>query len=229
MLESFMTEKIDVYYPPKCGSPGERGVDLCGPLLLKGDRKCWVVLFTCAIYRAVHLEVVSSLSTDCFILALRRFIARRGHPSTVYSDNGTNLVGTANLLKNINWNEIEDFASRKRISWKFNPPSAPWWGGFFERLIGVLKGILRKVLGRACLNEEELATVLCDAESLINSRPITYLSEDPEDLSALTPSMFLQEIKEIGVPEFDLIDSKKLNKRYSYRLKLRQRLFPLEV
>ncbi|XP_015907537.2 uncharacterized protein [Parasteatoda tepidariorum] len=97
------------------------GVDPCGPLLLKGDRKCWVVLFTCSIYRAVHLEVVSSLSTDCFILALRRFIARRGHPSTVYSDKGTNLVGTANLLKNINWKEVEDFASRKRISFKFNP------------------------------------------------------------------------------------------------------------
>nr|XP_042897210.1 uncharacterized protein LOC122269228 [Parasteatoda tepidariorum] len=57
-----------------------------------------------------------------------------------------------------------------------------------------------------------------------NSRPITYLSEDPKDLSALTPSMFLQKIKEIGVPELDIIDPKKLNKRYSYRLRLRQDL-----
>ena len=200
------------------------GIDLCGPLLVRGEKKCWILLATCAIYRAVHLELVSSLSTDCFILALRRFIARRGRPSTIYSDNGKNLVGTANLLKSIDWEKVEDFASEKRISWKFNPPSAPWWGGFWERLIGVLKSILRRVLGRACLNDEELTTILCDVESIINSRPLTYLSEDPDDLLALTPAMFLQEIKSVGVCDFDIIDSKRLNKRYTYRLKLQKDL-----
>ncbi|GFY56199.1 fatty acid synthase [Trichonephila inaurata madagascariensis] len=78
------------------------------------------------------------------------------------------------------------------------PPAAPWWGSFWVRLIGLLKSILRKVLGRACLSEE-LVTVLCDAESLINSRPLTYLSEDPDELSAFAPSMFLQEIRETEV------------------------------
>lgn len=105
------------------------GVDLCGPLFLKDNKKCWVALFTCAVYRAIHLELVSSLSTDNFILAIRRFIARRGRPATIYSDNGKNFVGTSNALQTINWEKIEDFAITKKIQWKFSPPSAPWWGG----------------------------------------------------------------------------------------------------
>ncbi|XP_015916233.1 uncharacterized protein [Parasteatoda tepidariorum] len=88
----------------------------------------------------------------------------------------------------------------------------------------MLKILLRKVLGRSCLNQDELNTILCDAESIINSRPLIYLSEDPDDLIALSPSMFLQDIKEIGVPDFDLIDSKKLNKRLLYKQKICQDL-----
>ncbi|GFX63149.1 integrase catalytic domain-containing protein [Trichonephila clavipes] len=88
----------------------------------------------------------------------------------------------------------------------------------------MLKNVLRKVLGKASLNEEELNTLLCDAESIINSRPITYFSEDPKDLVALTPAMFLQEIREIGVPDFDMIDSKKLERRFIYRVKIRKDL-----
>lgn len=79
------------------------GVDLCGPLFLKDNKKCWVVLFTCAVYRAIHLELVSSLSTDNFILAIRRFIARRGRPVTIYSDNGKNFVGTSNNQLGQDW------------------------------------------------------------------------------------------------------------------------------
>ncbi|GFU32169.1 integrase catalytic domain-containing protein [Trichonephila clavipes] len=104
------------------------------------------------------------------------------------------------------------------------PPAAPWWGGFWERLIRLLKSILRKVPGRACLSEEELVTVLCDAESSIISRPLTYLSEDLDELSALTPSTFLQEIRKVGVLDVDMINSKRLNKRCTHRQKLRQKL-----
>ncbi|XP_055936577.1 uncharacterized protein LOC129966192 [Argiope bruennichi] len=200
------------------------GVDLCGPLYLKNKSKCWAVLFTCAVYRAVHIDLVTSLSTDSFILALRRFISRRGRPATIYSDNGTNLVGTSNELKSVDWVKIQEYASVKKILWKFNPPSAPWWGGFWERIIGMLKSILRKILGKASLQFEELYTVLCDAEGIINSRPLTYLSEDNEDLIALTPAMFLQDVKEIGVPDIDQIDAKRMNKRFFYRQKVCQDL-----
>ncbi|GFV42406.1 integrase catalytic domain-containing protein [Trichonephila clavipes] len=111
------------------------GIDLCGPLFLKTDKKCWIVLATCAVYRTVHLELVSFLSTECFILALRRFIVRRGRPSTIYSNNGKNLVGTANFLQKIDREKIKNFASEKRISWKFSPSAATWWGGFWEKII----------------------------------------------------------------------------------------------
>lgn len=113
---------------------------------------------------------------------------------------------------------------QRKYSGNSTPPSAPWWGGFFERMIGLLKNILRKVLGRACLQYEEIYTILCDVESIINSRPLTYLSEDPEDLIALTPAMFLQEIKDTTVPEMDIIDATKMRRRYEYRQKLREDL-----
>ncbi|GFW99409.1 integrase catalytic domain-containing protein [Trichonephila clavipes] len=103
-------------------------VDLCGPLFLRDRTKSWIVLFTCAVFRAVHMELVTSLSTESFILALRRFISRRGRPFIIYSDNGKNLVGTSNELKNIDWKKVKDYGSLKKINWKLNPPSSPWWG-----------------------------------------------------------------------------------------------------
>ncbi|GFT43848.1 integrase catalytic domain-containing protein [Trichonephila clavipes] len=82
------------------------GIDLAGPLFTRDGGKVWIVLYTCAIYRAIHLELVSSLSTECFILSLRLFIARRTRPETIYTDNGTNFVGTNSELKNLDWDKI---------------------------------------------------------------------------------------------------------------------------
>ncbi|GBO02493.1 hypothetical protein AVEN_70402-1 [Araneus ventricosus] len=127
------------------------GIDLAGPLYLRDGSKAWVVLYTCAVYRAVHLELVTSLTTDKFLLSLRRFIARRGRPSIIYTDNGSNSAGSDQALNKVDWNKIKDDTSVSRIQWKFIPPSSLWWGGFCERLIGLLKTTLRKVLGKASL------------------------------------------------------------------------------
>ncbi|GBM41892.1 hypothetical protein AVEN_13614-1 [Araneus ventricosus] len=115
------------------------GVDLAGPLFLKGGLKVWIELFTCAVYGAVHLELVASLTTDSYLMAFRRFIARRGRPRTVYSDNGTNFRGTYNELSTVDWKKVVREANINRILWKFNPPTASWWGGFRERLVRVIK------------------------------------------------------------------------------------------
>ena len=155
------------------------GVDLAGPIFLRDERKAWIVLFTCAVYRAVHLDLVLALTTDAFIQALRRFISRRGRPSIIYSDNGTNFLGLENLFKLIDWDVIEREASILRIRWKFNPPTASWWGGFWERLIRILKDLLKKNLGTASLTYKEMVTLLCECESIMNNRPLTYLSDDP--------------------------------------------------
>lgn len=200
------------------------GVDLAGPLYLSDGSKSWIVLYTCAIYRAIHLELVTSLSTETYIQSLRRFIARRGRPHIIYSDNGTNFLGTDRSLKAIDWNSIEAAAACQRIRWKFNPPTAAWWGGWWERIVRMIKEILRKVLGRASLNYEEMTTVLCDCEQVVNSRPLTYVAEDGQDPAPLTPLMFMQELSSSGVPDLDLVDSSKLSRRAKYRQRIRSAL-----
>ncbi|GBM00954.1 hypothetical protein AVEN_6294-1, partial [Araneus ventricosus] len=198
------------------------GIDLCGPLILRSRTKAWVVLFTCAVYRCVHLEVVTSINTEYFIQALRRFIARRGRPSVIYTDNGTNFTGTSTLLRKVDWEKVVSQETLNPINWKFIPPTAAWWGGWWERLIRTTKNLLVRVLGQASVNYEELLTILCDIESVVNCRPLTYISNDSEDLLPLTPSMFLQDIKESGVADLDLLDRSKLLKRQRFLQELRE-------
>ncbi|GFU02609.1 integrase catalytic domain-containing protein [Trichonephila clavipes] len=184
----------------KCKSPNSE------PVSLPGDR-----VNDAAV--AVHLELTSSLSTDAFLLSLRRFIARRGRPRVIYSDNGTNFRGAHGELSGIDWEKVLKLATIQRIIWKFNPPTAAWWGGWWERLVRVLKELLRRTLGNAILTTEELQTVLCDCESVINSRPLTYLSENSDDLVPLSPAMFLVENRNLDVPDIDYRDTVNLRKR----------------
>lgn len=102
------------------------GVNFAGPIFLKGRIKGWICLYTCAVYRAVHLELVTSLSTNEFLSTLRRFIARRGRPNIIYSDNGTNFVGADNVFSRLDWDAISKVSSAKRIDCRFNPPTAAW-------------------------------------------------------------------------------------------------------
>ncbi|XP_015608204.1 uncharacterized protein LOC107274007 [Cephus cinctus] len=157
-------------------------------------------------------------------MTLRRFIARRGRPSVGYSDNGLNFSGLNNELKRIDYKILASLAATEQIEWKFNPPAAAWWGGFWERLIGVLKKLLRRTLKKSCLNYEEMSTVLIDCEGIINSRPITFVSESENEIMPLATSNFLQEIKEIGVLDLDNVERSPLNKRYAYRQTLEEEL-----
>lgn len=200
------------------------GVDLAGPLYLKTGQKSWVVLYTCAVFRAVHLELVTSLSTEAFLLSLRRFISRRGRPLVVYSDNGTNFSGASSALSKLDWRSIEQKMAIKEITWKFIPPASPWWGGWWERLVCLMKQTLIRVLGRASLNYEELYTLLCDTECLLNSRPLTALSEDVNDLIALTPDVFLHDLKDVRMPDLDNIEKMDLKKKYQHLQKTRENL-----
>ncbi|GFW22678.1 integrase catalytic domain-containing protein [Trichonephila clavipes] len=142
----------------------------------------------------------------------------------MYSENGTNFKGAERLLHALDWDSILARAAEETIQWKFNPPSAPWWGGWWECLVQMTKAILRKILGRAALDYEELITVLSDWERVINSRPLTYVSEDVDDVSPLTPEMFLREVPESGVSNIDIVDREKLSKRAKYLQKMRQQL-----
>jgi len=160
-------------------------------MFLKDKQKAWFVVFTCSVYRAVHLELITSLSTEAFLQGLRRFIPRRGRPSVIYSDNGTNFEGASNAFRKLDWKKITEETAVHQIQWKFIPPLSPWLGGFWKRIVGMVKKLLRRILGRASFYYVELQTVMYDCEQIINSRPLTYLSEDTENLTPLTPSSFL--------------------------------------
>ncbi|XP_062717285.1 uncharacterized protein LOC134292262 [Aedes albopictus] len=173
------------------------GLDYCGPLAVRVGRattKRWIALFTCLTIRAVHLEVVHSLSTESCKLAVRRFVARRGAPSEVYSDNGTNFVGASNELRreieNIGAGLAETFTNT-HTKWCFNPPSAPHMGGSWERLVRSIKTALEAMYTTRTPDEETFATLIIEAEAVVNSRPLTFIPVDPGQREALTPNHFL--------------------------------------
>lgn len=192
------------------------GVDYGGPFLLK-DRmtrgakimKCYVCLFICMATRAVHLELVSNLSTDSFMATLKRFISRRGKPKNIFSDNGLNFVGTNNELHKIysflefNSNSIEDQLGKDLIKWHFIPANSPTFGGLWEAGIKITKYHLKRVIGLNKFDFEQFYTILTQIEAVLNSRPISPLSSDPEDLLPLTPGHFLIGRPLCALPEHD--------------------------
>lgn len=177
------------------------GVDYAGPMYVlnkkgKGSRleKCYLCLFVCLSTRALHLELVTSLSSEGYILALKRFISRRGKPSLIYSDHGRNFVGAAREFSDFLQNSCQgiiDYASNNQIEFKFIPPYAPHFGGLWEAGVKSCKHHITRVIGKAHLTYEEFNTVLVQIEAVLNSRPMHPMSVDPDDLAPLTPGHFL--------------------------------------
>jgi len=192
------------------------GVDYAGPYLInqfkgRGSKKfkCYFAVFVCMGTKAIHLEAVSELSTEAFIAALKRFSSRRGIPQVLYSDCGTNFTGADKELKRLlesckHQTNLKHFLSEKGTSWEFNPPAAPHHGGLWEAGVKSVKFHLRRVIGCSSLTIEEFQTVLCLVEACLNSRPLCAVSNDPSDLSALTPGHFLIGHPLTALPEPDL-------------------------
>ena len=188
--------------PPCCPSSSPHspftntGIDYFGPIEVKQGRsnvKRYGVIFTCLSSRAVHLEVAHSLTTDAFLGVFSRFVARRGRPACVYSDNGTNISsGDKELRKNLdqfNQSRIDSQMTQQHIEWHYMPPHASHMAGAWERLIGSTKRILRALVNEQRLTDESLLSFMCEAEKIMNDRPLTS-SNDP-NIRALTPAMLL--------------------------------------
>ena len=183
------------------------GLDYAGPVYLKQGStrkpcivKAYVCVFVSLSVKAVHLEPVSDLTTESFLACLRRFIARRGKRTLLWSDHGSNFVGANRILKELleflssqKTNEIvSDFCSCQGITWKFIPERAPHFGGLWEAAVKSLKKHMSRVVGNVKLNFEELTTVLSQIESCLNSRPLGTISlNDDDGIEVLTPGHFL--------------------------------------
>lgn len=196
------------------------GVDYAGPMTVRSNlgrfpklTKCWIAVFVCLATRAIHLELVSSASTDAFMAAFRRLVARRGRVVEVRSDNGTNFVGASNLLNEIKEKGlINQTESDFNLKWIFTTPNAPHMGGIYESAVKSVKNHLVRIIGETTLTFEEYATILTQVEACVNSRPICALNDDPTDLNALTPGHFLIGEPLIKVPDVEDYQDKPVNR-----------------
>ena len=206
------------------------GVDFAGPFYCKDGKKlkkAYLTLFTCATTRAVHLELVNDMTASTFRKSLKGLVTRRGAPSLIISDNAKTFKATARWLKSIYKDKrVQEFLQEQKIDWKFNLSRASWWGGFFERMVGVVKNTLKKSLSQAHLKFAELQEILLDVEFSLNNRPLTYQGEDL-DSEALTPNHLIhgRRIKpmkeeEIFSDEDEVADAKRRLK-YLQRCKSR--------
>lgn len=174
------------------------GIDYFGPLNVAVGRqrqKRWGALITCLTTRGVHIEISHSLSTESCIMSIKRFIARRGEPREIYSDQGTNFKGASRELKqeleNLNDSKLAEEFINSNTQWFFNPPGAPHMGGAWERLVRCVKNALYAALPTKTPNEELLQTLMCQVEFVVNSRPLTTVPLETEDSEVLTPNHFL--------------------------------------
>ena len=188
------------------------GLDMFGPFVVKEGRKelkRYGMIFTCYSCRAVHLETTTSMDTDTFIMALRRFICRRGPVRSIRSDNGGNFVGVESELKEgleeMDWDKVRNYLLTQScdwIEWEKNPPESSHMGGVWERQIRTVRSVLSGLMEEhsSQLNDETLRTLLVEVEAIINSRPLAVDNLSDHDLDPLTPNHLLTMKSKVVLP-----------------------------
>lgn len=215
-------EQLMADLPPERVTPAPPflrvGVDFCGPFMVnypqrkKPPVKYFAAIFVCLVTKAVHIEAVADLTTDAFLAALRRFVARRGKPEVIMSDNATNFVGARRQLDEMRrmllsrevQNKVITEISKDDVRFQFIPAKSPNFGGLWEAAVKSMKHHLKRSIGVRTLYPDELQTVFAQIEACLNSRPLTPLSNDVDDLEALTPGHFIIHRPMNALPESEV-------------------------
>lgn len=195
------------------------GVDYAGPFQIKHTDKdgnvivtvkAWTAVFVCMKTRAVHLDIVEDLTSSAFIACYERFVARRGPCYKLYSDNGTSFIGAekeiARAYKEWQKDGTVDSIANRGTQWIFMTPAAPHQGGIYEAAVKSMKYHMKRIIGPRVMEYRQFQTLLCNIEAALNSRPLTPLTDDPDDLLALTPGHFLINRPFAAVPEFRYVN-----------------------
>jgi hypothetical protein len=189
------------------------GLDYAGPLQIRNKpgeehQKRWIAIFVCFATRAIHLEIVRDCSAESAAQAVLRFIGRRGTPHTILTDNALQFKKGSSILEAI-WSKKPDenvqetlttFFTNNGIHWKYIPERSPWVGGFYERLIGLVKKALKKTLWKATIDEQALQTLTIQIEAAINSRPLIAPSSEVQDILPLAPADFIAPVSQLNAP-----------------------------
>lgn len=212
------------------------GIDYAGPMYVKEGRykpkvvKAYIALFVCLTTKAIHLELVSDLTTEAFLAALDRFVNRRGMVRKIFSDNATNFVGASKELRQLRemFNDqyergkINDFLINREVGWEFIPPRSPNFGGLWEAGVKIVKSHLTRTLGNTTLTFEQLSTVLTHIEAIVNSRPLYAASSDPNDPQPISPAhlMLGRRLDPVAKPSYLNVPANRLS-RWQYLNQLR--------
>ena len=201
------------------------GMDCFGPYLTShyrgGSNKRYGLIITCLTSRAVHIEMLRSLEAEAFLNAFRRYISRRGSPRTIFTDHGTNFIKSRSELQRAFHKHAEstlkEYSVTRQIDWKLICVRSPHTGGSWERLVGVIKRVFKAILPHAKrMSDEILETTFCEAEAIINGRPLTKLSSDVNDHTPLTPNTLLTMRQSPELPPGGCSDSDAYRSRWRY-------------
>ena len=192
------------------------GIDFTGHLMVKNGNKtekCYVCLFTCSTTRNVNLEIVDDMTADQFLLAFKRHCAVYGTPSLILCDNAKTFQKAdeeiQKLFHVIEVQTVQHYFAQKRVQMRHIPAKSPHWGGMYERLIGVVKMSIKKVLRRALISLPELQTLIKEVQAVVNDRPITFVYHDVNDPEPLTPSKLLYGFSVTALPH-PVVDPEEL-------------------
>jgi hypothetical protein len=177
-------------------------IDVTGPFYVSSresdssetkNQKVYICLLICATTRALHLELVSNMSIPTFLQPFRRFVAQRGLPSEILSDNAKTFKGAViEILRIVRSTEVQRYMTNKGVIWSFIIEKAPWQEAFWEKMVRCVKRCLKKIVGRAFLSFEEMRSVLVEIEGTLNNRPLTYVYDEEHGISyPLTPSALI--------------------------------------